>query len=136
MMLGWSHPNVRLRVPAVGVYFRPRPQVSSSSSLHSPREPRTEVDCKMERPAGQAHLNLTIGALLAAGGIFAYVRKGSKASLIGDGGSGGLLLGSGLLASRYPRSSFTVGALVSLLLALGMVPRAVKAKKMMPGGLR
>jgi uncharacterized membrane protein (UPF0136 family) len=44
---------------------------------------------------GSAHLSYTMAALLASGGIYAFARKGSKASLIAGCGVGALFAGSG-----------------------------------------
>eukprot|EP00747_Dinoflagellata_sp_TGD_P189303 gnl/TRDRNA2_/TRDRNA2_49470_c0_seq1.p1 gnl/TRDRNA2_/TRDRNA2_49470_c0~~gnl/TRDRNA2_/TRDRNA2_49470_c0_seq1.p1 ORF type:complete len:125 (-),score=26.93 gnl/TRDRNA2_/TRDRNA2_49470_c0_seq1:105-434(-) len=89
----------------------------------------------MEKPPGQAHLNLSVGALLAIGGLFAYVKKGSVPSLLGGGFCGAGLIASGTMARKDPRRAFLLGTIVSAILSAGMIPRAVKTKKMMPAGM-
>mmetsp|Transcript_11758 Transcript_11758/g.31745 ORF Transcript_11758/g.31745 Transcript_11758/m.31745 type:complete len:209 (-) Transcript_11758:174-800(-) len=82
-----------------------------------------------------ARVNFFVGALLALGGTIAYVRKGSVPSFVGGAISGAALVGSGALAKRQPRYAYSTGALVSALLAVGMLPRAVKTRKIMPAGM-
>jgi uncharacterized membrane protein (UPF0136 family) len=47
---------------------------------------------------GSAHLSFAMAAILATGGTFAFVRKGSKASLLAGCGVGALFAGSGKTA--------------------------------------
>lgn len=78
-------------------------------------------------------LNRVIGALLALGGTIGFAKAGSVPSLIGGVGSGAALIKSGSMADQ--RSAFLLGSIVSALLTAGMVPRAIKTKKMMPAGM-
>mmetsp|Transcript_83444 Transcript_83444/g.231595 ORF Transcript_83444/g.231595 Transcript_83444/m.231595 type:complete len:135 (-) Transcript_83444:127-531(-) len=91
-------------------------------------------------PAGRfggadGRLNAVVGSLLALGGAFAFLRKGSVPSLVGGVGCGGALLGSAALVGRNPRRAFSLGALVSSVLTVVMLLRALKMRKMMPAGL-
>mmetsp|Transcript_103106 Transcript_103106/g.162963 ORF Transcript_103106/g.162963 Transcript_103106/m.162963 type:complete len:120 (-) Transcript_103106:47-406(-) len=86
-------------------------------------------------PPGSAHPNFTFGALLAGGGAYAYVKAGSMASLLGGGGCGALLIGSGLLVEHEPQAAFMLGSATGGLLTGGMLPRYLKTKKMMPTGM-
>jgi len=80
-------------------------------------------------------MGLALGAALGVGGIVAYMRKGSKASLFAGCGLGFSLFGSGLVVVRDPKRGFFYGTFVSTVLTLGMVPRFLKTKKFMPSGL-
>eukprot|EP00802_Teleaulax_amphioxeia_P022445 Tamp_22891.p1 GENE.Tamp_22891~~Tamp_22891.p1 ORF type:complete len:112 (-),score=12.93 Tamp_22891:727-1062(-) len=85
---------------------------------------------------GSAHLSFTMGALMGLGGAYAFVRKGSKASLIAGGSIGALFVGSGLLIQAGQNKNghlLAVGS--SLALVAGMGPRAVASRKFMPAGL-
>eukprot|EP00931_Biecheleriopsis_adriatica_P118235 TRINITY_DN93683_c0_g1_i1.p1 TRINITY_DN93683_c0_g1~~TRINITY_DN93683_c0_g1_i1.p1 ORF type:complete len:210 (-),score=43.86 TRINITY_DN93683_c0_g1_i1:277-906(-) len=118
-------------------------EVPRNSSEHFPSL-AASLQVKAERPHGRAakplsqpdaRLNFALGTLLAAGGAIAFARKGSLPSLLGGGGSGAALVGSGMLAARYPKRAFMLGTVVSLLLTAGMLPRAIRARKMMPAGM-
>eukprot|EP00747_Dinoflagellata_sp_TGD_P166698 gnl/TRDRNA2_/TRDRNA2_189898_c0_seq1.p1 gnl/TRDRNA2_/TRDRNA2_189898_c0~~gnl/TRDRNA2_/TRDRNA2_189898_c0_seq1.p1 ORF type:complete len:138 (-),score=28.03 gnl/TRDRNA2_/TRDRNA2_189898_c0_seq1:69-428(-) len=86
-------------------------------------------------PTGAAHLNLTVGGLLASGGAYGYFKSGSIPSLAAGMGCGGLMVFSGVLVDRDPQSAFLLGSGTSGLLTVGMLPRFLKTKKMMPTGM-
>mmetsp|Transcript_51733 Transcript_51733/g.123125 ORF Transcript_51733/g.123125 Transcript_51733/m.123125 type:complete len:232 (+) Transcript_51733:84-779(+) len=80
-------------------------------------------------------VNLGFGCLLSLGGLIAFLRKGSLPSLLGGGSCGAALAGSSILVSKNAKDGHRLGAFVAALLALGMLPRVVKTKKMMPAGV-
>lgn len=87
-------------------------------------------------PPGSAHLNFTLGALVAAGGAMGYAKKGSVPSLVAGLTFGGLLIGSGVLISK--NEAFQGHALASGtsgVMALAMGKRFVSTGKFMPAGL-
>eukprot|EP00928_Gymnodinium_smaydae_P000093 TRINITY_DN10040_c0_g1_i1.p1 TRINITY_DN10040_c0_g1~~TRINITY_DN10040_c0_g1_i1.p1 ORF type:complete len:121 (-),score=16.05 TRINITY_DN10040_c0_g1_i1:126-488(-) len=88
----------------------------------------------MAPPTGAAHLNLTLGGLLTAGGFYGYLQAGSVPSLAGGVGCGALMVTSGVLVERDPQSAFLLGSATSGLLTAGMLPRFLRTKKMMPTG--
>ncbi|KAI8476407.1 MAG: transmembrane proteins 14C-domain-containing protein [Monoraphidium minutum] len=87
-------------------------------------------------PAGQSHINMTMAALCAFGGVMGAVKKGSKASLIA-----GLAFGSLYGASAYLVNSgdaakgFALGFTTSMVLTGTMGQRYVRGGKFMPAGL-
>jgi uncharacterized membrane protein (UPF0136 family) len=92
----------------------------------------------MGKIPGSAHVNLSFGALVMAGGIVGYVRKGSKISLVAGMAVGSLLVGSGYLIAFSDDRQYEghlLGCGTSALLALGMTPRALSTGKFMPAGL-
>ncbi|EKX44887.1 hypothetical protein GUITHDRAFT_109307 [Guillardia theta CCMP2712] len=85
---------------------------------------------------GSAHMSFTMAAVLTAGGIYAWTKKGSKASLIAGSAVGALFLGSGLLIqSGQNKSGHLLALASSLALATGMGHRAIQTQKFMPAGL-
>ncbi len=52
---------------------------------------------RAESMGGSSHLSYTLGALMIGGGAFAFMKKGSKASLIAGCTTGLLYIGSGQL---------------------------------------
>ena len=73
------------------------------------------------------------GSLLIVGGSIGFVKAGSKMSLLAGGGSGLLCL---FLSTKLKEKNFLVAAqVITLLLFLGMLSRAVKAGKFMPAGM-
>jgi uncharacterized membrane protein (UPF0136 family) len=88
-------------------------------------------------PPGSAHLNFTLGGIVALGGAMGYFKKGSTMSLVAGLTVGSVLIGSGVLITRNE-------ALQGHLLAVGgtgvmtaaMAHRYVfKTQKFMPAGL-
>ena len=66
---------------------RTRDHVISDSDAH--------CSSQGKKMGGSAHLSYTLAALLASGGAYAFVRKGSKISLAAGCGVGALFAGSG-----------------------------------------
>jgi len=85
-------------------------------------------------PPGAAHLNLTVGGLLATGGAVGYFKAGSIPSLVGGLGCGALMVSSGVIVEHDPQAAFILGTGTSGVLTAGMLPRFLKTKKMMPTG--
>ena len=87
-------------------------------------------------PPGSAHLNFTLGGLVAVGGAVGYLKKGSVPSLAAGLTFGGLLIGSGVLISKG--ESFQGHALasgVTGLMTLAMGQRFLSTGKFMPAGM-
>lgn len=86
---------------------------------------------------GSAHVNLTFGGLVMAGGVAGYLRKGSRASLVAGMTAGSLLLGSGYMIAKTDSiyEAHVVAATTSALVALAMGQRFVSTGKFMPAGL-
>lgn len=85
---------------------------------------------------GSAHLNFSVGGLVAVGGTMGYLKKGSKVSLLAGLTFGGLLVGSGVMIagdSQYEGHALATGT--SGIMALAMGQRFVSSKKFMPAGL-
>lgn len=75
-------------------------------------------------------------AFLAAGGVFAYVKKGSAKSLTSAGGSALILaLAARSMVGAAARGSVAVALAVSLLLTLVMSRRYQNSRKIMPAGM-
>ena len=84
-----------------------------------------------------AWLVLIYGILIAAGGVFAYAKVKSTASLIAGGVSGIALIGA---AVAMLRGSYSTGWWISLVVALLLLARfgiasLQKGFKMMPNGM-
>ena len=71
---------------------------------------------------GSAHAALSFGALTIGGGIFGYVKKGSKPSLCAGVVCGSLLVASGMMISgekQFEGHSLAAGTSGTMALALG-----------------
>eukprot|EP00536_Pseudo-nitzschia_multiseries_P003571 jgi/Psemu1/284491/fgenesh1_pg.56_\ len=87
-------------------------------------------------PPGSAHLNFTLGGLVAIGGAMGYVKKGSTPSLVAGLTFGGLLIGSGVLISKneaYHGHALASGVTGAMTLAMGK--RFISSGKFMPAGM-
>eukprot|EP00667_Euglena_gracilis_P026763 EG_transcript_32547 len=80
-------------------------------------------------------LDLAMAALVPAGGVLAYVRKGSVPSLVGGVGVGLAYGLAAYLAEEQPNAGYTVGAVASLALSIIGLLRFRKTGKFMPAGL-
>ena len=78
------------------------------------------------------HAAFTFGALSCIGGTVAFIRKGSKASLIGGGGCGSLLLASGYLIQQNMNGGHELAAATSALMFAAMSVRAYKTGARVP----
>lgn len=87
------------------------------------------------KPTGGAHLNLSVGALVAVGGMMGYVKKKSVPSFVAGVGLGGVLIASGLLVNTGNEyRGYTVGAGAGVAMAAGMGARFMSTRKFMPAG--
>ena len=85
---------------------------------------------------GSAHLNMTVGALMVAGGAMGYLKAGSLPSLFGGAAIGGLLLEPGWLIQRgHDRDGHRLALATSTALVAVMCARFARTKKMMPAGI-
>mmetsp|Transcript_9282 Transcript_9282/g.11113 ORF Transcript_9282/g.11113 Transcript_9282/m.11113 type:complete len:114 (+) Transcript_9282:198-539(+) len=87
-------------------------------------------------PPGSAHMNFSLGGLVALGGAVGYFKKGSTPSLLAGLTFGGLLIGSGVLISgdsQFEGHALATGT--SSVMSLGMGFRFLKTGKFMPAGL-
>lgn len=91
----------------------------------------------MSKIPGSAHLNLSLGALVMAGGAAGYFRKGSKVSIVAGTAVGSLLLGSGYLIARSDKiyEGHLLACGTCALLAVGMGQRFLSTRTFMPAGL-
>jgi uncharacterized membrane protein (UPF0136 family) len=90
----------------------------------------------MSKIPGSAHLNLSLGGLVIAGGTIGYFRKSSKISLVAGLTFGTLLLGSGyLIASDREFQGHALATGTSGLMGIGMAHRYYTTRKFMPAGL-
>mmetsp|Transcript_1511 Transcript_1511/g.2056 ORF Transcript_1511/g.2056 Transcript_1511/m.2056 type:complete len:111 (+) Transcript_1511:38-370(+) len=88
-------------------------------------------------PPGSAHLNFTLGGLVALGGTYGYLKKGSKVSLGAGLVCGSLLVGSGVMISgEHQFEGHALATATNSAMALGMGHRWImKSGKMMPAGM-
>jgi uncharacterized membrane protein (UPF0136 family) len=85
---------------------------------------------------GSAHMNFSLGGLVAVGGAIGFFKKGSKISLLAGLTFGGLLVGSGLLIVKDKHyEGHALAAATSGIMALGMGQRFLKTGKFMPAGI-
>lgn len=87
-------------------------------------------------PPGSAHLNFTLGGLVAMGGAMGYFKKGSTMSLVAGLSFGSLLIGSGILITKgenYKGHALASG--VTGLMTIAMGQRFLSSGKFMPAGM-
>jgi uncharacterized membrane protein (UPF0136 family) len=91
----------------------------------------------MSKIPGSAHLNLTLGGLVMAGGAAGYMRKGSKVSLLAGMAFGGMFLGAGYAIAKTDNvyEAHVVATTASGVMGLAMGQRYLKTQKFMPAGL-
>ena len=90
----------------------------------------------MAPPPGSAHLNFSLGGLVALGGAVGYFKKGSVPSLVAGLTFGGLLIGSGVMISQgesYKGHALASG--VTGLMTVAMAQRFMTTGKFMPAGM-
>jgi uncharacterized membrane protein (UPF0136 family) len=78
---------------------------------------------------------ILFGVLTIAGGIFAYVKVGSMASIIAGSIAGILLLVAGFLLSAQPTWGLGTALIVSLLLFGYFIPKYLSTGRVMPAGM-
>lgn len=87
-------------------------------------------------PPGSAHLNFSVGGLVAVGGIVGFAKKGSKASLLAGVTFGGLLIGSGIMISGESQyQGHALATATSGIMTIAMGQRFLSTGKFMPAGL-
>ncbi|KAG7351779.1 transmembrane protein [Nitzschia inconspicua] len=87
-------------------------------------------------PPGSAHLNFTLGGLVAVGGAVGYFKKGSVPSLVAGLTFGGLLIGSGVLITQGESyKGHVLASGVTGLMTLAMGQRFLASGKFMPAGM-
>ena len=87
-------------------------------------------------PPGSAHLNFTLGGLVAVGGAMGYFKKGSTMSLVAGLSFGSLLIGSGILITKgenYKGHALASGITGIMTIAMGQ--RFLSSGKFMPAGM-
>jgi uncharacterized membrane protein (UPF0136 family) len=86
---------------------------------------------------GSAHLNLTLGGLVVAGGIIGYLRKKSQISLIAGLSVGSMLLTSGYMIAKTDNvfEAHVLAATSSGVMSMAMGRRYVQTMKFMPAGI-
>jgi uncharacterized membrane protein (UPF0136 family) len=91
----------------------------------------------MGKIPGSAHVNLSLGGLVMAGGVYGYFKKGSTPSLIAGLTVGSVLVGSGYLiaATDHVYHGHCLATATSGLLALAMGGRFASTGKFMPAGM-
>ena len=83
---------------------------------------------------GSAHLSFTVGGLTCVGGMYGFMKTGSKPSLAAGVGLGSLLIGSGVLISKgndLEGHGLALGT--SSVLGASMGARFVQTRAVMPG---
>jgi uncharacterized membrane protein (UPF0136 family) len=78
---------------------------------------------------------IVFALLTIVGGIIGFVSAHSRASLIAGCISGALLLVAGFLLAGHREVGFTLGLLVSVLLAGKFIPDFIHKKAVVPGGM-
>ena len=99
------------------------------------------MDCKttiatMSSTPGSAHLNFTLGGLVAVGGAMGYFNTGSTMSLMAGLTFGGLLIGSGVLITQgesFKGHALASGCTGAMTVAMGQ--RFLSTGKFMPAGM-
>ena len=87
----------------------------------------------MDKPTGSSHLNFSLAALFAGGGIGGYVKAKSMPSLIGGFACSSLYIASGYMINKgEPEMGYAVGLATSSFVAAGFGARSMKATKPVP----
>ena len=82
----------------------------------------------MDKPTGSSHLNFTLAAVLAGGGLAGYFKAKSLPSLIAGIGLSALYAGSGVLINRGQCAKGHASAVVPSVVLMGaMGQKAVKS---------
>lgn len=78
------------------------------------------------------HIAFTMAALSCSGGIYGFVRKASKPSLIAGVAFGAAFATSGYLIKNNKDFGMEIASGSSLLLLAAMLPRAIKTRQPVP----
>jgi uncharacterized membrane protein (UPF0136 family) len=90
----------------------------------------------MTMPTGSAHSNITMAALVAAGGVAGYAKARSLPSLIAGLGFGAMYGGCAYLISNgQERLGHDLSTGLSVILATVMARRFLATRKVMPAGI-
>ena len=82
----------------------------------------------MDKPAGSSHLNFTLAAVLAGGGLAGYIKAKSVPSLIAGIGLSALYVGSGVLINKGQSANGHALAIAPSVLLMGaMGQKALKS---------
>jgi uncharacterized membrane protein (UPF0136 family) len=85
---------------------------------------------------GWLQITLLLYGLFNIGlGLFAYLNSGSKASLIGGGAAGLVVLLAVLLTRSNPKIGYIISGIVAIALLGRFVPIAMKKQEFYPSGL-
>jgi uncharacterized membrane protein (UPF0136 family) len=75
------------------------------------------------------------GILTVAGGIMGYVKAGSVVSIVAGLITGVLLMAAAYLLPQYREVGLGIAFFTSLLLALQFIPRVLRTRRLVPGGI-
>ena len=78
---------------------------------------------------------LIFGVLTIAGGILGYVKARSVVSVIAGTVTGILLIVAGLILPERRELGLALALLTSAILAAQFIPRALRTRRIMPGGI-
>ena len=78
---------------------------------------------------------LIFGVLTIAGGIMGYVKARSVVSVIAGTTTGILLIVAGLVLPDHRELGLVLALLTSAILAAQFIPRALRTRRFMPGGM-
>ena len=75
------------------------------------------------------------GILTIAGGIVGYIKAGSMISIVAGFITGILLIAAGYVLPEQRQLGLCLGLITSLLLAIQFIPRVLRSRRMVPGGI-
>jgi uncharacterized membrane protein (UPF0136 family) len=78
---------------------------------------------------------LVFGVLTIAGGIMGYVKAGSVISIVAGAITGILLIVAGAILPAYRELGLGLGLFTSAILAGQFIPRTLRTRRLVPGGL-
>eukprot|EP00842_Homolaphlyctis_polyrhiza_P006994 jgi/Hompol1/884/HPOL_004018-RA len=85
--------------------------------------------------SGSSHLSFTVAGICTVGGLMGYVKGRSVPSLVAGLTFGALYGGAGYLIANNKDYGIELASAASALLALSMVPRAIRTRGNVPVGL-
>jgi uncharacterized membrane protein (UPF0136 family) len=78
---------------------------------------------------------LVFGVITIAGGIMGYVKAGSVISLVAGAITGILLIVAGVILPAHRELGLGIGLFTSALLAGQFIPRTLRTRRLVPGGI-
>ena len=78
---------------------------------------------------------LVFGVLTIVGGIIGYVKAGSVISIVAGAITGILLIVAGAILPAYRELGLGLGLFTSAILAGQFIPRTLRTRRLVPGGL-